>query len=125
MDANYHVDAVTVGDTISLITGTLGHDLLLKSQIEPSLLEHNGIVVPLIDQDPPFNQQARVVGFMGLKVLSISWRNDPTSASGATEEIRGRIVPVLVRGESESEIPGSTSEPGDGPFTVSPIRITE
>lgn len=122
-DPNYHVDAVTVGDTINLINGTLGRDLLTNNQIETALLEHTGIVVPLIDDDPSYNQQARVVGFMGLKVLGISWRNDPDSTSGATQEIRGRIVPVLARGESPA--PGLETQPVGGPYTVSPVKITE
>lgn len=116
--------SVSVGEQIYLTNGILGKDLIVKSDIKAALLSNAGIIVPVIEGEPPYNQQTKVVGFVGLKILAVTFQ-DANGPTNTIEEIHARIENLQVRGETGLLPISASSEDAIRNLGVHPVQLLE
>ncbi|MBY0549203.1 MAG: hypothetical protein K2W95_18155 [Candidatus Obscuribacterales bacterium] len=117
--------SVSVGQQIYLTNGILGKDLIVKSDIKAALLSGAGIIVPAIEGEPPYNQQTKVVGFVGLKILAVKFQENASDPMNAIEEIHARIEHLPVRGETGFVPVSASSENAVRAIGVYPVQLLE
>lgn len=91
---NGFIPAISEGQGISLLNGIGGTKSLASGPANQAITSGNTLILPLISGDPPYNQTRPVVGFIGLKVISIQ-----RDQSGGKEDIiTAKIVKAITKG---------------------------
>lgn len=102
------VPPIAVGDSINLNNGIVGQKTLASGERLAALQSAPFFVMPVIVGDPPMNQSAKIIGFVGIQVLNVT-----TGKKGIVETIVGKIVkPVVVGvpGDPPPDVPGQYRE---------------
>jgi hypothetical protein len=95
-----NIPSVKVGMEINLNNGEGGFNYLTNDPEYAALLNQPFVVFPLFEGSPPFNQSQPVIGFVAMKITSIS--KDKGRA-----KITGKIVKPALRGQASQSYTGS------------------
>lgn len=93
-----YVPALSVGDFVNLNNGIAGERHLVNDPRRSLLIQKQYIVVPVITGDPAYTQSREVVGFITVKVNSVT----ATQQGGVVQTISGTLVQGLAKGNGRN-----------------------
>lgn len=102
-DTKSEVPAVSVGNNINLTNGDAAFEYLTKDPAYGALLNGQMIYCPIIEGDAPFNKSRPIIGFVALKITSISKEK-------GLPIIAGNIVKPAISGDSQNFYTGAYSQ---------------
>jgi Flp pilus assembly protein TadG len=119
-----NIPSVSVGDTIYLTNGIDGQKQLADDPYFGALMNQEIIFLPVIQDQAPYNQTAKVIGFIGVQFTNIS----KASKNGIVETMVATIKMPMTEGMSMDQMPKTgnptwdTSLNGFAPGVVKLIR---
>ncbi|MBI4533790.1 MAG: hypothetical protein HY711_07560 [Candidatus Melainabacteria bacterium] len=115
------IPSIQVGDSININNGVVGQKHLARSPQFEALTSQPILILPVITGTPPYNQSRQVVGFIGVRVTTVTINQ----SGGEVETITGTLVRQLARGRGGPT--GQTGSPvADAALldlSASPLRL--